>query len=43
MAFYVTAIVVTLHVNNFTNTVIPTYFQFIQMPNFKNKMGYFAS
>ena len=41
MAFYVSMVnsLVPLPMSNFTNDVIPTYFQFIQTPNTKQRFG----
>ena len=45
MVSYVIAVtfVVTLSMNKFTNTIIPTYFQLIQMPIIARNFGIFAS
>jgi hypothetical protein len=41
MAFYVigVAFIVMLSMNSFTNIIIPTYFQFIQVPIIETKFG----
>ena len=44
MVFYVTVVtyLVTLLMNRFTSIVIPTYFEFIQMPIVEEEIGIFA-
>jgi len=41
MAFYIigVAFIVMLSMNNFTNIIIPTYFQFIHVPIIETRFG----